>query len=168
MKAIDQIRWALQFTEQGTEAILEGMRDHALTRSTPGAKGGDGNHTLWSLGHICVIEAGIPHILLGEDDPLEHWWPLFGTGTQPSDDASIYPSFDQVLSTYRQARARNLKLLEEIGESGLDRVPKNVPPGFEDMMTTFGQTLLLITLHNMVHYGQIADARRVAGLKPLL
>ena len=47
-------------------------------------------------------------------------------------------------------------------------MPKKVPPGFEELMTTFGQTLLLLTLHNMVHYGQIADARRVAGLKPLI
>jgi hypothetical protein len=168
MKGLELIRWALQFTQQGTQAIADGMREHALTRPTPGAPGGDGNHALWSLGHICVIEAGIPSILFGEPHPLEHWWPLFGTGTQPSDDASIYPPFDEVLSTYHAMRARNLKLLDEIGEAGLDRVPANVPPGFETMMTTFGQTFLLITLHNMVHYGQIADARRAAGLKPLL
>jgi hypothetical protein len=67
-----------------------------------------------------------------------------------------------VLSKYRELRAQNLKLLDQIGEAGLDRKPKHVPPGFEDMMTSFGNTLLLITLHNMVHYGQIADARRVA------
>ena len=168
MKAIELIRWAMQFTEQGTQAIVDGMRDAALTRSTPGAKGGDGNHALWSLGHLCVIEAGIPSILFGEPHPLEHWFGLFATGTQPSDDASIYPPFYEVLRTYHETRARSIKLLDQIGEAGLDRVPANVPPGFEDMMTTFGQTFLLITLHNMVHYGQIADARRVAGLNPLL
>jgi len=168
MKAIDLIRWAMQLTEQGTAAICDGMRDAALARPTPGAKGGDGNHALWSLGHLCVIEGGIPEILLGEPHPLEHWWPLFGTGTQPSDDASIYPSFDEVLRTYHELRARNMKLLDQIGEGGLDRVPAKIPPGFEDVMTTFGHTLLVITLHNMVHYGQIADARRAAGLKPLL
>ena len=168
MKAIELIRWAMQLSERGTAAIVEGMGRHALVRSTPGAKGGDGNHALWSLGHICVIEAGIPSILLGGPHPLEHWWPLFGTGTQPSDDASIYPPFDEVLRTYHEMRARNVKLLEEIGEAGLDRVPADVPPGFEDVMTTFGHTMLLITLHNMVHYGQIADARRAAGRKPLV
>lgn len=35
-------------------------------------------------------------------------------------------------------------------------------------MKTFGHTFLLITLHQMVHYGQIADARRVAGRKPVM
>ena len=36
------------------------------------------------------------------------------------------------------------------------------------MMKTNGRALLAITLHNMVHYGQIAVARRAAGLKPLM
>jgi uncharacterized damage-inducible protein DinB len=94
--------------------------------------------------------------------------PLFAPGTVPKADAAAYPPFDEVLRTYRELRARNLKLLDQVGEAGLDRAPKHVPPGFEGVMQTFGQTLLLITLHNMVHYGQIADARRVAGRKPLV
>ena len=94
--------------------------------------------------------------------------PLFATGTKPKPDASAYPPFDEVLRTYRALRAKNLKLLDEVGENGLDRLPKDIPPGFEDAMKTFGHTFLLITLHNMVHYGQIADARRAAGRKPLM
>lgn len=167
MKAIDLIRWAMQMSDGGTARLVAEMRDHAMTPSTPGAKGGDGNHPTWLLGHLCVIEGGVPHILLGEQNPVQHWWPLFGTGTQPKSDPSGYPPFDELLDTYRKLRARNLRLLDEIGEAGLDRVPQNVPPGFEDAMKTAGQTLLLIALHNMVHCGQIADARRVAGFKPL-
>ena len=68
MKAIDLIRWAMQMTEQGTAQIVQDMRDAPLTQPTPGAKGGGGNHPLWSLGHLCVIEVNIPHILLGDVD----------------------------------------------------------------------------------------------------
>lgn len=168
MKAIELIRWALHLTDQGTARIVADLRDAPLTSPTPGAKGGDGNHPLWTLGHLCVIEGGIREILLGEANPVEHWKPLFAAGTTPKADASAYPSFDEVLGRYRELRAGTLKLLDWIGEDGLDRVPKRVPPGFEGLMTTFGQTLLLIALHNMVHYGQVADARRVAGLKPLV
>jgi hypothetical protein len=168
MNAIDPIRWALQMTGEATARIVEDMRHAPLTQPTPGAKGGGGNHPLWSLGHLCVIEGGIPRILFGEKSPVEHWEPLFASGTQPRPDAAAYPPFDEVLRTYRSLRANTLRILDEVGEAGLDRVPKNVPPGFEDAMTTFGQTLLLVALHNMVHYGQIADARRVAGIKPLL
>jgi hypothetical protein len=168
MKAIDLVRWAMQLTDEGTARIAEAMRDAPLTRPTPGAKGGGGNHPIWTLGHLCLIEGGIPHILLGEPNPVEHWRPLFAAGTQPKDDPAAYPSFDELLRTYRDLRARNLKLLDQLGDAALERVPKNVPPGFEDMMLTFGHTFLLTALHNMVHYGQICDARRVAGVKPLL
>jgi hypothetical protein len=33
-------------------------------------------------------------------------------------------------------------------------------------MSTIGRALLVIALHQMVHYGEIADARRAAGRKP--
>ena len=168
MNRLDLIRWALQMTDEGTARLVNDLRDAPLTRPTPGAPGGGGNHPLWLIGHLAVIEGSIPHTLLGEPNPVEQWWPLFGPGTQPKDDPAAYPPFDEVLATYRRLRAKNLKLLEQIDDSGLDRVPAAVPPGFEAVMKTFGQTLLLIALHNMVHYGQIADARRAAGLKPLL
>jgi len=168
MKAIDLVRWAMQMTDAGTARVIEGMRAHALTPSTPGGKGGDGNHALWTLGHLCFVEGAMRQILLGEANPVDHWKPLFGTGTRPLADAKAYPSFDEVHRTYRELRASNLRLLDEVGDAGLDRKPKNVPPVFQDVMVTFGHTLLLLSLHNMVHYGQIADARRVAGLPPLM
>ena len=76
--------------------------------------------------------------------------------------------FAQVVHAFRDSRKRNLTLLDEIGEAGLDRLPKDPPPGFEELMKTFGHTFLLITLDTMGHYGEIADARRVAGRKPLM
>lgn len=167
MSSIDLIRWALTMTDEGTANLVADMRDAALTQPTPG-KGNGGNHPLWSVGHLCVIEGGIPRILFGEKSPVEHWEPLFAPGTQPKTDAGAYPPFDEVLRTFRTLRANTLKMLDRIGEAGLDRPPKQVPAGFEDVMKTTGRTLLLIALHQMVHYGQIADARRVAGRKPLL
>ena len=164
MKAIDLIRWAMQMTEEGTAALVADMRNAALTQPT--SRGG--NHPLWVLGHLAYLEGAIPTVLLCEPNPVERWAALFAPGTQPKADAGAYPSFDEVLTTYRDMRARNLKVLDELGEGSLDRTPKQIPPGFEDAMKTFGHTFLLITLHNMVHYGQIADARRVAGHKPLM
>ena len=164
MNAIDVIRWALQASNEGTNALIADMRDAALTAPTSAG----GNHPLWCLGHMAFVEGAVTQILSGEPNPLAHWAPLFGTGTQPKPDASLYPPFDEVLSAYRAGRERTLGLLDRTGEAGLDRQPENVPPGFEDAMKTVGQSFLLITLHQMVHYGQIADARRVAGRKPLV
>lgn len=60
-----------------------------------------------------------------------------------------------------------MKLLAEIGESGLDRPSKAPPKGLEDSLRTTGRTFLVIALHQMSHRGQVADARRAAGRKPM-
>ena len=164
MKAIDLIRWALRQSDEGTNALVEDMRAVPLTQPTERG----GNHPLWVMGHLAFVEGAVTQIISGEPNPYAHWKPLFGTGTQPKPDASLYPSFDDVLRAYRDGRARTLNMLDAVGEGELDRKPDNVPAGFEDAMKTVGQSFLLITLHQMVHYGQIADARRVAGRKPLI
>ena len=163
MKASDMIRFSLQFSQDAVERFAGDMKDAPMLRSMPG-----GNHALWNLGHITVIEAGLPHILLGQPHPLEHWWPIFGTGSPVSDDAAKYPSFDEVLAKFRDARARNLRLLDEVGEAGLDKKPVAVPPVFESVMTSNGQTMLLVALHTMMHVGEIVDCRRAAGRKPFM
>jgi hypothetical protein len=170
MKATEIIRWALELADAGTMGIVEGMRHAPLTQPTPQLARG-GNHPMWIMGHLAYIEGGVRGIILGERggaNPVAGWAHLFASGSEPSADASKYPPFDEVLAAYRELRAGTLRLLEEVGEEGLDRAPEAVPPGFEDAMRTVGRTFLLLALHQMVHYGQIADARRVAGLKPLM
>jgi hypothetical protein len=162
MKAIDLIRWALRMTDGWATWAAEDMRDAPLTQPT--SRGG--NHPLWTVGHLAVVEGSIPQVLFGEPNPVEHWRPLFGQGTRPTTDAGAYPPFDEVLKTYRDLRAKNLARLEAIGEEGLDRAPAAVPPGFEDEMSTMGHTLLVIALHQMSHVGQLADARRASGREP--
>jgi hypothetical protein len=170
MKAIDVIRMALQMTDESTAALAADMRDAPLTRPISRDGNSSGNHPLWILGHLAFIEGSIPGILLGPEkggpNPVERWAHLFATGTEPKDDPGLYPSFDEVLSALRSQRARTLQLLEEVGDAGLDRVPIAPPPALADAMTTFGQAFMLLALHQMVHYGQVADARRVAGVKP--
>ena len=89
MNSIDLIRWALQLSDGLTAKLVADMRNAPMTPSTPGGKAGDGNHPIWTLGHLCVIEGGIPEILFGENNPVEHWKPLFHMGTQCSSDASL-------------------------------------------------------------------------------
>jgi hypothetical protein len=163
VNAIDLIRKAMQMCDQATIGLIEDMRDAPLTQPTPRG----GNHPMWVLGHLTFIEAGVPSILFGEPHPLERWAPLFAPGTEPRTDAIAYPTFDELLRTYREARARNLKILEEIGEAGLDRPTKSPPRGLENALRTAGDTFLVIAIHQMNHRGQVADARRAAGREPL-
>ena len=163
MNAIDLIRAALAVSDQGFLTLAEDLRDAPLTPPTPRG----GNHPLWVLGHITFIEAGVPHILFGEPNPLERWAPLFAPGTEPKGDAGAYPPYDELLRTYRDLRARNLKLLDDLGEAGLDRPTKSPPRGLEDVLRTAGQTFLVLAMHQMTHRGQLADARRALGRTPL-
>jgi hypothetical protein len=164
MKALDLIHWALEFTEAGLTKLVSDMRDRPLTQPTSAG----GNHPIWILGHLAYVEGAVANIVFGVPNPVEHWAPLFGTGSQPTTNAGDYPSFDELLTTFRELRAKNLKRLADVGEAGLDAVPKNVPDIFKDVMTSVGKTYLLLALHQNVHYGEVCDARRVAGLKPLM
>ncbi|MDZ4821638.1 MAG: DinB family protein, partial [Planctomycetota bacterium] len=149
MNAIDAIRWSMQLTAGGTENIASTMRESPLVQPT--SKGG--NHTLWCLGHLAFVEGSFRQIVFGQPNPVEEWGALFAPGTTPTTDASDYPSFEEVLSTYLRLREENLKMLDELTDADLDKAPKFIPPGFEEVMQTVGTTLLLLSLHNMVHYG---------------
>jgi hypothetical protein len=163
MKAIDVIRNALQISDQMMMELIDDMRDAALTQPTPRG----GNHPYWVLGHITLIEGNVPAVILGEPNPVARWAPLFAPGTEPKPDGAGYPPFEELLRTYRDLRARNLQLLEQLGEAGLDRPTKSPPKGLENVLGRAGDAFLLIALHQMNHRGQLADARRAAGRKPV-
>ena len=90
MKAMDQIRWAMQLTEGGTMRMVEDLRSAPLTQPTPGAQNG-GNHALWTLGHLCWIEGNVRYILLGEPNPVTHWKALFAAGQHLPRAARVQP-----------------------------------------------------------------------------
>ena len=163
MKTMEAIHKALTFSDRATMQLIEDMRDAALTQPTPRG----GNHPLWVLGHLTLVEGSVRHTILGEPNPAAKWAPLFAPGTEPTKDASAYPPFDEVMRTYRELRAKNLQLLEELGEAGLDRPTVSPPKGLEDMLRTAGDVFLVIGMHQMFHRGQVADARRAAGRKPV-
>jgi hypothetical protein len=164
MKSSDLIRGALQMSDGFTAKLIDGLDKAALTR--PGA-GGVGNHPHWTMGHLAVVEGQVPVVILGESHPVADWVPLFGMGTEPKNDAAGYPPLEEIVKKYRELRANTLRIVDQLGESGLERAPKKVPPGFEKEMQTNGQALLLIAMHNMAHCGQLSVARRAAGFKPL-
>ena len=161
MKALDAIRIALKFSDMGMKHLGE-MNDAPLLR--PGPWGG--NHAMWIAGHLAVVEGRLQQMLHGTANPVAQWKPLFDWGTEPISDVTAYPPFDEVLRAYRELRAKNLGLLEEIGEAGLDRPTKSPPPGLEEVFRTIGQTFLTIALHQTFHGGQASVARRASGRRP--
>ena len=115
MKALDLIRWAMQFSEQGTLRLIEDTRNAPLTQPT--SRGG--NHPLWNMGHLAFIEGSTRRVVTGEPNPVQKWAPLFATGTQPKTDTNAYPPFEEIVRTWRDLRAANLKMLDALGVNDL-------------------------------------------------
>jgi len=159
MQTKDALTFALTMSDRAVLSSIEEMRDRPTTFPTP--KGGC--HPLWVLGHLSLIEGGIPNVLFGEPNPVADWYPLFGEGSEPVADASAYPAFDEVLAKYRALRANNLSILAGLSEADLDRATAAPPKGREREFATFGQTFLVLAMHQILHRGNVTDARRAAG-----
>jgi len=163
MNAVDCIRMNLDMGANMTISLIDDMKDAPLT--APTSKGG--NHPLWVLGHITWAEGSMVNgMMLGKPNPLEDWKPIFGDGTEPSDDASKYPPFDEVRAKFDEMRANTLNLLEGLTDADLDTRCKQFPEEWEAYFGTYGKVLTIVAAHTMMHHGQVADARRSAGRKP--
>jgi len=160
MLSIDHVRDNLTKSRDRVLMRIEDMRDHALVFPTPRG----GGHTLWVLGHLAYIESlVVSGFMLGKENPLADWEAVFD-GPDVSGDTGEFPPFDQVLSRCREARAATLALVDSLTEGDLDQRSAKVPRGFEDTFGSWRLCLQYAADHWYMHRGQLADARRAAGV----
>ena len=160
MESIEHIRDHLSKSTERVLSKVEEMRDHGAVFPTPNG----GAHTLWVLGHLAYIEGlVIRQFMLGEANPLAEWETCFDGG-DVSGDPTEYPPFDQVLLRCREMRAATVELLGSLTETDLDRPSARPPQGFEDNFGTYRLCFQFVSDHWYMHRGQLADARRAAGL----
>jgi len=166
MKATDSIRISLETSKILLDMLIDDMKDAPLTQPTPNG----GNHPLWVIGHLAYGEAELLHVhIQGAQNPLSEWKELFDSGSEPTTDASTYPSYEEVCSAFQRMRSQTLAYLETISDDDLDK-PSHAspPPGLEPFLGTIGKCLITLSLHTMAHRGQVADARHAAGRKPVM
>ncbi len=160
MQSIDLIRDNLRKSRDLVFLKIEDMHPHALVFPTQNG----GAHTLWVIGHLAYIEGlVIRHLMLGEDNPLAQWEEMFD-GSDVAADASAFPPFDDVLDKCRETREDTLVLLKSLSEEDLDRLGKMVPQGWEGTFGTYRKCFQFMADHWYMHRGQLADARRAAGV----
>src|SRR6201987_5110022 len=159
MQTKEAIKFALTASDRAVLSVIDEMSGAATTFPTPNG----GCHPLWVLGHLTLVEGMVPEILFGEKNVAAEWQPYFGENSEAVADAKAYPPFAEVREKYRQLRERNLKLLESLSEADLDKPTKTPPKGREKEFATYGQSLLVLALHQAMHRGNLTDARRAAG-----
>lgn len=160
MQSIDLIRHNLKQSRERVLAGVEEMREHAVVFPTRNG----GGHTLWVLGHLAYIEELVVRTFMrGEANPLAEWEEIFD-GADTMGDISQFPPFDEVLARCREVRESTLVLLDSLSEADLDRSSARVPEGFADTFGTYRLCLQYAADHWYMHRGQLADARRAAGL----
>ena len=161
MESIELVRDNLKKSSARVLTRIEEMRAHCVVFPTRHG----GCHTLWTLGHLAYIESLVVRtFMLGASNPLAHWEPIFD-GADTSGDITAFPPFDAVLATCREVRASTVALLDSLSEIDLDRVSAKVPAGFDDTFGTYRLCLQYAADHWYMHRGQLADARRAAGLE---
>ena len=163
MNTIEFIKMSLENGKGWTLGLIMDMRDAPLTQPTP--KGG--NHPLWVLGHIVRAESDLlDGFILGQPNRFPEL-EVFGMGNEPTTNADDYPSMDELLTKFEQIRSATLAHLDTLSESDLAN-KSHAPEEFGATFGTVGACFAAMATHMAFHTGQVADARRAAGRKPLM
>ncbi len=163
MTAIEYIRMSLENAKGWSLGLINDMKDAPLTQPTPNG----GNHPLWVLGHIVRAESDLlDGFILGQPNRFPEL-EMFAMGNEPSTDAAQYPSMDELLEKFEQIRAATLAHLDTLSDADLQK-ESYAPEEFGPMFGTVGACFAAMQTHMMFHTGQVADARRAAGRKPLM
>ena len=160
MKTKEAIQFALNLSDRAVLSVIDQMKDAPTTFPTPNG----GCHPLWVLGHLAIVEGLVPAVLFGEQNAVSEWQALFGEASEPVNDSKAYPPFEEVREKYLKLRQRNIELLESLSEEDLDKPTMAPPKGREKEFSTFGRSFLVVALHQMIHRGNVTDARRAARL----
>lgn len=162
MKATDVIRSSLDTAKTYAMGLILDMKDAPTASACPG-----GNHSVWVLGHLLHAEKGmVSGFILGERPQPGSDDALFGMGSKPLADASKYPSIEKLAAEYEHVRAHTLEVLASMTDADLDR-PSHAPDHLKGFFGTVGQCFSTIASHQMFHAGEVADARKAMGRKPL-
>lgn len=155
--ALERLDWSRGFTS----SLLESLDDkHLMARA-----GGKGNHAIWIMGHIAQAEDEIRSQITGDPKLLnEEHHELFRGGSQPSENRDDYPSRAELLSRMEKVRKQTIDWVKTLSqESGAVPTPESLQPFAPNSMTT----AFTITMHELIHTGQIAAIRSSLGMEPV-
>jgi len=151
---------------------LAGFDDSNHTRSAPGLP----NHVAWILGHCALtmhraaekLEDGAQiddAFIRGSDtgDDRRFGTESVSTGSNPNAGGARFPGLARCIEIFSASADRLAGTLRGIPDAKLDEAV----PFFGGALMPRWSVAPRIVFHNGTHCGQIADLRRVLGLKPI-
>lgn len=152
----------LKFARQVSSDFLSGIPEDKLTyQSCP-----TDNHPLWVMGHLASTDAWFAGIVgvKGARFP-EEWQKLFGMGSTPSSDRSIYPPLAEVREVFDKNRQLLIEWLEGATDAQLAMPLSKETHGFALDPIDF---LIKGAWHEGWHMGQVASVRKALGLPKIV
>jgi uncharacterized damage-inducible protein DinB len=148
----------LSFSRSIILKLIEDFPNDKLTHQPwPGA-----NHVLWVMGHLASADDAFLADLAGRDRALPaEWKDLFGMGSEPTDDPSRYPSFDDLRTAMEERRAA---VVDWIGGLTAEDLAESLPEPWTTLSPNRAAFINTIAGHEAFHVGQISAVRRALGL----
>ncbi len=124
------------------------------------------NHAVWTIGHLAHSADFFATLLSSEIKAScpESYKALFGMGSQPTQDASKYPSMTELQSAMDRSLAGFIRAAEMNSEADLDKAPL-VESG--EFCKTRWEVLDRMSWHTGWHSGQVSLQRKLLGVKPM-
>lgn len=163
MNGIEVLKAAVALSGDIFASLAEDLKGDPMVRPCA-----TGNHAMWSVGHMAISDRHFLYMMTGDENPLAGWQELFAGGTRPTDDASAYPPFEEVLAEFKAGRAAMWAKLDGMTDADLDKPAFAPPEGYEHVMGTIGACMVVAAIHPMHHRGQLADIRKVLTREPVM
>lgn len=163
--ALEQEIKVYQFAQGYGEMLLNGItEDKAFELICDG-----GVHPAWIIGHLGYVANGMLARCGAEPKiDLDALKGTFGGGSKPAaDDKQRYPSWENLVKTWKQGHADLAELIPTLTKKILDlpnpsdRMRDNGLPTMKDLLS------FVLTAHEGMHLGQLSTWRRVQGHPPL-
>ena len=158
---IPQLTSLYGFNLRVARAMVNDLTPEQMTEQPHGVV----NHPAWSLGHLVMVADGLAQLLGLESQVADGWAPIFATGGIPSNDASRYPTKEELLDALAAQHARSAAAVEVTDPAWFD-TPNPDEKRRKRFPTLGDQVVYLMTSHEMLHLGQVAAWRRAMGLPP--
>ncbi len=153
---------AMAYARGTTLRLLEDIpEEQYLHQPVDGA-----NHALWVVGHLAYAD----DYFLGAFDVRPHKLPaqwhtdLFGQGSVPSGEASVYPGMAEVIERLAGLRGEVIGWFEGMSPTEL---AAPLPDDWKECGPTFAALIGAIACHESLHAGQLTLVRRSLGIAPV-